>query len=350
MPLSFISQKKIVFERKFDVIMELAPDVTCGLHLEAKNIEEKCVLMSQLGKIAKKTDSFIKVSQLDDSKRFSREKYFRELQSQLSMSSGYSSFESLSSFERIQRSALLQSQALSIICQLEETVENKRIVSELQSDPWKFHHTMQLLDWENSRVFAKQDFYEISPELPLVNVSLHANRTVIRYNLFVKSLRRMRRFYEEVLQIYPCFVADDYCCFVLKSTDIYELQFSLKRSRHLDIFVARNSHLLFEIPRNDSLLGRLTNKAVIETCDPEGNPLVLLTGPDIETSSYARSCSLQRTDSSRSQASSTLVGDCSLIRTRRKTSNRSTSESESSSGDSLFSQDGIIYSGCPIVL
>jgi len=333
--------------------MEFTHDIICGLHLEAATTEERNALHSQLGKFVKKSEAFIKVTQLDDSKRFSRDKYFQELQSQLSVSSGYSSSDSLSFCERQQRSSLLRSQALSVICQLEETVDNRRLVKELQNEPWKFHHTMQLLEWDKSSVFAKQDFYEISQELPLVNVSLHANRTIIRFNLFVKCLQRMRRFYEEVLQIYPAFVDEDYCCFVLKSTGNHELQFSLKRSRHLDIFTARNSHLIFEVPKNDSLLSRLTTRAVIDTCDPEGNHLILVTGPDIATrSSYARSsCSLQRNDSSQSHGSSTLVGDCSLIRTRQKTSASSlASESESSSGDSLLSHDGVVFSSCPIVL
>ena len=328
-------------------------DVTCGLHLEPKCTTEKNALLSQLGKIVKKSDAFIKVTQIDENKRFSRDKYFQELRSQLSISSGYSSIETLSTSERQQRCALLPSQALSVICQLKETTENRRIVKELQRGPWKFHHTMQLLDWEKSCVFAKQDFYEISSELPLVNASLHPNRTIIRFNLFVKCLRKMRRFYEDVLQIYPAFVDEDYCCFVLKSTDDHELQFSLKRSRHLEVFAAQNSHLVFEIPNNDSLLSRLTNKAVIDTCDPEGNSLVLVTGPDIEANSYASKChSLQRNDSSQSLGSSTLVGDCSIIQTRRKMNHRScsASESESSSGDSLLSQDGIIFASCPIVL
>ena len=333
--------------------MELNHDITCGLHLETTCTDEKNILLSQIGKIASKNGAFIKVSEVDDSKRFSRDKYFRELQSQLSLSSGYCSAESMSLCEKQQRNTLLQSQALSVVCQLEDSIENRRIMKELQSRPWKFHHTMQLLDWERSCIFAKQDFYEISSGLPLVNVSLHPNRTVIRFNLFVKCLRRMRRFYEEVLQMYPAFVDDDYCCFVLKSKDNRELQFSLKRSRHLDISAARHAYLVFEIPKNDSLLSSLTTKAVIDTCDPEGNPLVLVTGSDNVTRSSDRSsCSLSRTDSSRSRSSSTLVGDCSLIRTRRKLTNPSSSasESESSSGDSLLSQDGFIFSSCPIVL
>lgn len=330
--------------------MEVAHDVTCGVYLEARSSEEKATLISVLGSVVMNTESFVEVSILDDDRRFSREKYFKELQNQLSIDAGLSSADSLSSFGRTQRSALLQSQALSVICQLEGTVENSRITQAMHNEPWKFHHTMQLLDWENSCVFAKQDFYDVSPELPLVNVSLHSNRNLIRFNLFVRNLRKMRQFYEEILQIYPSFVADDYCCFVLKSSEIYEIQFSLKRSRHLNIFAARNSHLVFEIPKNDSLICRLTKKAVIETRDPEGNSLVLITGQEVEISECLRS--LSRSDSTRSHGSSTSVGDCSLIRTRRKPSNRSnsTSESDSTSGDSLYSQDGIIYLGCPIVL
>lgn len=329
-------------------------EISIGLNLTTKNIDQEAVLSSTLGDIVNRTGSFIDFCASNRDKPFTREKYLRELHSQLSISSGYASMESITSSIRTQRSALLPSQSLSVVLQLEETVENERILQEMQSKPWEFHHTMQLLDWENSCVFAKQDFYEISPELPLMSASITAtSKNIVRFNLFVKNMKKMQRFYENVLQIYPTFETEDYCCFVLKSTTSYEMQFSLKRSRHLDIFATRNSCLVFQLPRS-SILGQLTNKAVIETCDPEGNQLVLVTGQNIAKRDVVTSpChQLQRQSSSQSEGSSTRVGDCSIIRTRRKTSSRSnsTSESETSSNDSVSSCDGIIFTGRPIVL
>ena len=332
--------------------MELDTDVSIGLHLQAKTEEEISILISTLGKLAEETNSLFKVSLMEKEGRFTKERYFRELKSQISISSGYSSFDSISSICKSKRSNLLSSQALSVILHIEQNIENDKLANVLQHEPWRFHHTMQLLDWENSCVVAKQDFFELSPELPLVNVSLNSTRNIIRYNLFVKNIRRMRRFYEDLLSMSPTFVSEDgYCCFILKSNPDYEIQFSLKRSRHLDIVVGKHSQLILEFPRNSSLFGRLVGKTIIETCDPEGNELLLIARSIVATENIGKGRMLQRSPSIQSSGSSTVVGDCSLIRTRRKTSNRSssTSESEASSNSSPW-QDGIIYSGHPIVL
>lgn len=285
---------------------------------------------------------------------FTREKYFQELQSQLSASSGYSSLESLPVACRTPKHQLITSQSLGIVILLTKTAGNLKIVKKLQTGAWKFHHTMQLLDWENSEVIAKQDFFELGPDLPLISSSITlAGKNIIRFNLFVRNKKKMQRFYEDVLQIYPSLETPDYCCFVLKTTEQFEVQFSLKLSRHLDITSAKSSRLMFYVPNICRFFCRsVRRRNVVETCDPEGNSLILLAAPRLWVSGREEKQEMKRTEKSKRCQSTTRLGDCSIIRTRSKTSGRSSStcESDTSSLDSVGGPDGIIFSGCPIML
>eukprot|EP00794_Sanderia_malayensis_P018228 gene18228-20046_t len=333
----------------------------CGLRLESSNDDEEYGLISTLGPLINSMESYFNVESVKDrDAEFTKEKYLQELQSQLSTSSGYCSLESLpSAYKAIRNRQLISSQSLGVIILLEDTLRNRTVVEELKSGPWSFHHTMQLLDWENNCVIAKQDFYELSSELPLVSASLTmSKKNIIRLNLFVKNKQRMQQFYEDILQMYPSFEAKDYCCFVLKSTEAYEIQFSLKLSRHLDINSTKHAQLIFQVPRISRLSCRPSHrKSVVQTCDPEGNLLILVNSPNMRrttTTDSSNGCAIGRQRNDAMHTNSKIrLGDGSAIRTRKKSSASSCStstSSDSSSTDTVNCHNGIIFSGCPITL
>ena len=336
------------------VTMDSSRKSICGMHLVATSNEQEFDLTSVLQSLLNSAGSFLNVAFSDhEQKGFTRAKYLRELQSQLSTSSGYSSLESIPTSCRAPRDTLISCQSLGVVLLLEDTLSNNRLVQELKSGRWQFHHAMQLLDWENGRVMAKQDFYGISPELPLVSASLNSTKkNIIRYNLFVKNKQKMQLFYEDVLQMYPSLETNDFCCFVLKSTPNYEVQFSLKLSRHLDIAVTKNSQLVFQMPKISRVFcDNARQKSMIETFDPEGNSLLLVKTSSLWNSN-GRTGELQKITKNIYSKSTTRLGDCSMIRTRCKQTHRSNSncESDTSSLDSLTNQNEIVYSGCPIML
>ena len=171
-----------------------------------------------------------------------------------------------------------QSFGITVLLGESQCFQTQEIEQKIQREPWRLHHTMQLLNWNNWEITAKQNFYELHPELFLLSVSTMSEvKNVIRINIFVKNMVAMKNFYGRILQKLPNSESETYCCFLLETTDQYEVQLSLKMSKQLDIVKTERVALVFKgpftLPRSKkSRYGKRT----LKTKDPEGNSIILI--------------------------------------------------------------------------
>ena len=160
----------------------------------------------------------------------------------------------------------------------------EEIRKRLHYKPWRFHHKFQIYDSINEKVVAKQEFYELTSDYPLITMSpTHQGPSVIRINLFVRhKLSVMRDFYTNLLSIPPSYSNESFCYFSLMSRGGFEVQLSLKYSNQLNVEPTKQAFLNFKI---NSLYEKIhsvgakieqvfcSDCGIMMTRDPDGNPI-----------------------------------------------------------------------------
>ncbi|XP_066928766.1 uncharacterized protein [Clytia hemisphaerica] len=156
------------------------------------------------------------------------------------------------------------------------------------NNPWKFHHTFQTYDVERKKVVAKQPYYELTEEYPLMSPSVcHQGSSVLRYNIFVKdNFDEMKYFYMDLLRSQPMYEEENFCYFTIFSKNGTEIQLSLKHSKQLHIVPTKRTFLKVHLDNLYETVHQMGAKieeifcsdcGILVTRDPEGNP-ILITG------------------------------------------------------------------------
>ena len=173
------------------------------------------------------------------------------------------------------------------------------------SKPWSFHHKFQILDVEQSKIIARQTFYELSKEYPLFSPSIsHQGPSIFRFNIFVKEkFSEMKKFYSYLLKTNASYEKQDFCYFVLNSKNGFEVQLSLKCSKQLYNIKTRNAFVKLRIDNVYETLHEIGTKieqiccsvcGILVTRDPENNPVLIVGRPcvhDIDLNTYTvRNC------------------------------------------------------------
>ena len=154
--------------------------------------------------------------------------------------------------------------------------------------PWQFHHTFQTYDMEKQKVVAKQPYYELTDEYPLMSPSVcHHGSSVLRYNIFVKeNFTEMKYFYMDLLRSQPMYEEENFCYFTIFNKNGTEIQLSLKHSKQLHIIPTKRTFLKLFIDNVYEAVHEMGAKieeifcsdcGILVTRDPEGNP-ILITG------------------------------------------------------------------------
>lgn len=162
-------------------------------------------------------------------------------------------------------------------------------------EPWKFHHTFQTFDMEKQKVVAKQKYYELTDEYPLMSPSVcHHGSSILRYNIFVNGkFNEMKYFYMDLLRSQPMYEEENFCFFTIYTKNGTEIQLALKHSRQLSVVPTKRTFLKFEINNVYETLQKIGAKieeifcsdcGILVTHDPEGNP-VLVSGVNYKQSS-----------------------------------------------------------------
>ena len=175
--------------------------------------------------------------------------------------------------------------------------------------PWQFHHTFQTYDMEKQKVVAKQPYYELTDEYPLMSPSVcHHGASVLRYNIFVKeNFTEMKYFYMDLLRSQPMYEEENFCYFTIFSKNGTEIQLSLKHSKQLHVIPTKRTFLKLSIDNVYEAVHEMGAKieeifcsdcGILVTRDPEGNP-ILISGKSAKTghsktSSLPRDVTLQR--------------------------------------------------------
>ena len=152
----------------------------------------------------------------------------------------------------------------------------------LKFPPWRLHHRMELPQNVQPRVTAKQDFYFLSPELPLWSVSpVHCGNEHLRFQIFVRDLSKMKCFYETLVGTKCEWSSSTFCYFTLYRQSGLDIQMSLKYLHQISP-KSNNSVLLKFKTQNIDLLAPYLDVHLIPyeegswlTRDPEGNLIVI---------------------------------------------------------------------------
>lgn len=180
----------------------------------------------------------------------------------------------------------LITQSLSVVLFLREETKyqlNARFAKDyLETPPWLFHHKIELASRSDMRSVARQDYYESFPDLPLWTVcSVHYGNEQLRFNIFVKDFKEMKKFYRVLTGTEPSACKPGFCTFDLYSQPGLDIKLSLKYSPSLQPYPPKQSVLKFSVPyildikeRLNLILTSYGNDTWL-TRDPDGNDIVL---------------------------------------------------------------------------
>jgi len=172
---------------------------------------------------------------------------------------------------------------------------------------------------ERQKVVAKQPYYELSEEYPLMSPSIcHHGSSVLRYNIFVKDkFDEMKYFYMDLLRSQPMYEEQNFCYFTIFSKNGTEIQLSLKHSKQLHIIPTKRTFLKVNIDNVYERVHEMGAKieeifcsecGVLVTRDPEGNP-ILVSGKNSSGKSSRLSPSASVTRKRHQRQSSKYVKD-----------------------------------------
>ena len=147
---------------------------------------------------------------------------------------------------------VLNTQSLSVILFLREDAASQLTAQAakqyLKSSPWEFHHKIELANPRDLRPVACQEYYQLSPTLPLWAVcSVHCGCEQLRFNLFTRNFEEMKAFYSAVTGKEKVVSRAGFCSFHLYSQPGLAIQLSLKFSPYLKPHVTEAAMLRFTI-------------------------------------------------------------------------------------------------------
>lgn len=145
--------------------------------------------------------------------------------------------------------------------------------------PWKLHHLSHLntLKQSSNRIDAKQEFYELLPDLPLFSVSTtHCGKQILRITVVTYNHSEMAKFYGKIFRQPMVSVRPDfsYCAFTY-SCDL-TLQFALKSAAGLMPYPTENVDLVLsvnELPTDIELNN--VSEDLYTVTDPDDNGLLI---------------------------------------------------------------------------
>ncbi|XP_031559679.1 protein FAM124A-like [Actinia tenebrosa] len=194
--------------------------------------------------------------------------------------------------------------ALSVVLFLRESFGRLSAVSvqkNLTTNPWKFHHRIELPKDVRPQITATQDFYQAFHDLPLWSVCpVHYGNELLRFHIVVKNFLRMRAFYELITGKKARDGSTGFCYIPIYTQKGLEIQLSLKCLPQVFSKPSTVARLRFKIPNIDSLMPYLVGcplpvpneKGTWLTNDPDGNVIILDEAapiakvPSLETSDY----------------------------------------------------------------
>lgn len=145
--------------------------------------------------------------------------------------------------------------------------------------PWKFHHVMEVntTKQKSNRIQAKQEFYELIPELPLFSIrTTHFGKQILRINIVTYNHSEMSDFYSSLLGHNPVYVRPDFSFFTFQYTANVTLQLALKGASNFMPYPTNNADLVFslnELPKHLQL--RKVSEELHSTVDPDNNCLLI---------------------------------------------------------------------------
>lgn len=201
------------------------------------------------------------------------------------------------------RKSTMETQALSLVLFLHEDnnpLSAQQIQAKLKLPPWKYHHSQYLGNTNhqqrnlsntqnqssvNPTSMARQDFYAISPNLPLWAISsVHCGNEVLRFNIFTRDHQSMKQFYSILLNDQPTFDRQHFCLFTIYSQPGLCIQLSLKHDPTLLPIPVQSAFLQFRVHNMNQLSNTLTSSQFNcphgrtgwwTTYDPDGNFILL---------------------------------------------------------------------------
>lgn len=146
----------------------------------------------------------------------------------------------------------LRTQSLSIVLFLREDAAGQLTAQAakryLKSTPWEFHHKIELANPRDLKPVACQEYYQLSPNLPLFSVcSVHYGCEQLRFNLFTRNFEDMKRFYSAVTGKEKEISRAGFCSFHLYSQPGLAFQLSLKFSPYLKPHLTDTAMLRFRV-------------------------------------------------------------------------------------------------------
>lgn len=219
--------------------------------------------------------------------------------------------------------------AISIVLFLSETfgqLSANSVQNYLASEPWKFHHRIELPKDVRPQITARQDFYQAFHEHPLWSICpVHYGNEHLRFHIVVKKFSSMRIFYERITGIKALDGSPGFCYIPIYSQTGLDIQLSLKCLPEVYPKPSTVARLRFKIPNIETILPYLVGcplpmpneKGTWLTNDPDGNIIILeetypvVKGPR-DTSDY-ESGSLETDSYSSSWESSKNVRQSDLL-------------------------------------
>lgn len=147
---------------------------------------------------------------------------------------------------------VLDTQSISIVLFLRENAASQLTAQAarryLTSPPWKFHHKIELANPRDLRPVACQEYYQLSPSLPLFAVcSVHYGCEQLRFNLFSRNFKEMITFYSAVTGKKKEVSRAGFCSFHLYTQPGLAIQLTLKFSPYLKPHITKSAMLRFKV-------------------------------------------------------------------------------------------------------
>ena len=164
-------------------------------------------------------------------------------------------------------------------------------------DFWHFHHKIELLN-EYQHVIARQDYYELSHQLPLWSVShVPKNRRLcVRFNIFTGHFDTMLAFYTRLFQRSPSSSKPGFVLFTLPSKNHIHYQLSIKSSPSIHPYsISHGAQLKFRLTDLSQFMQEYSRKlftlnpSEYYVYDPDGNLLHLHVSPSFSPSTRRES-------------------------------------------------------------
>ena len=195
----------------------------------------------------------------------------------------------------------LTTPAIALVLHLRENspLPPTKATSLLQEPPWRFHHKIELSNTRGGkhRCKARQEFYcSQSPQMLMSISSVHFGEEVLRITIFTRSFHKMVEFYRSLLGINATFIRDNFCLFIIESSNEMTFQLALKFSPKLNSIPSKNCFLKINSKAPMATFSYVLNEKSVYpvdkhclVCDPDGN-LVLIAQADAAVISTPTVC------------------------------------------------------------